>query len=122
MRRLGPPVAFPSLMICFSLRIVVAPSKQRDLLASLGSLLAPTRVQPDCLSARLLVDAGDENSVTLIQEWATRLQLDRYLGSDSGRLLLEAMESSSVAPEVRFDTIRQRDGMKVFAQARSQHG
>lgn len=106
-------------MICFSLRIVVAPPKQHELIASLGALLAPTRVQPDCLNARLYVDMEDSNTVTLVQEWASRSQLDRYLSSDPGRLLLEAMESSSVAPEVRFDTIQQSGGMEVFAQAQS---
>jgi len=107
-------------MICFSLRLVVPAAKRLEIIGSIGALLAPTRVQPDCLSARLCIDAGDPNAVTLVQEWASRSQLDRYLASDAGRLLLEAMEASRVAPEVRFDTIQQSGGMEVFAQARSQ--
>lgn len=107
-------------MISFSLRIVVPSAKRQELIGSLGALLAPTRVQPDCLSARLHVDNEDPNAVTLVQEWASQSQLDRYLLSDAGRLLLEAMEASSVAPEVRFDTVQQSGGIEVFAQARSQ--
>lgn len=106
-------------MICFSLRLVVPAAKRQEVIDSIGSLLAPTRVQPDCLSARLSIDAGDSNAVTLVQEWASQPQLDRYLASDAGKLLLEAMEVSSVAPEVRFDTIQQTGGIEVFAQARS---
>ena len=107
-------------MICFSLRLVVPAVKRQEIVASITALLAPTRVQPDCLSARLFADTEHLNAVTLVQEWASRSQLDRYLASDSGRLLLEAMETSSEAPGVRFDTIQQSDGMEVFAQARSQ--
>ena len=109
-------------MISFSLRIVVPMAKRHELVATVGALLAPTRVQPDCLSAHLYVDTEDAGAVTIIQEWASRPQLDRYLNSDAGKLLLAAMESSSVAPEVRFDTIQQSSGMEVFAQARLQHG
>ena len=106
-------------MICFSLRLVVPAAKRQEIMATIGTLLAPTRVQPDCLSARLYVDADDLNVMTLVEEWASRSQLDRYLASDAGRLLLEAMESSSEAPGVRFDTIQQTGGMEVVAQARS---
>ena len=105
-------------MISFSLRIVVPGAKRQELVASVGALLAPTRVQPDCLSARLYADIEDPNAVTLVQEWASRSELDRYLTSDSGRMLLEAMESSAVTPGIRFDTIHHRGGMEVFSQAR----
>lgn len=109
-------------MISFSLRIVVPAAKRQELVSSVSSLLAPTRVQPDCLSAKVYLDTEDAGAVTMVQEWASRPQLDRYLNSDAGRLLLEAMESSSMAPEVRFDTIQQSGGMEVFAQARSRFG
>jgi quinol monooxygenase YgiN len=118
----GPRVALSKGMISFSLRIVVTPAKREELVSSVSRLLAPTRVQPDCLSARVYLDTEDEGAVTMVQEWASRSQLDRYLNSDAGKLLLAAMESSSVAPEIRFDTIQQSDGMEVFAQARLQHG
>ena len=106
-------------MICFSIRLVVPAAKRQEIIASFAALLPPTRVQPDCMSARLYVDADDSNVMTLVEEWASRPQLDRYLASDAGRLLLEAMESSSEAPAVRFDTIQQTGGMEFLAQARS---
>jgi quinol monooxygenase YgiN len=107
-------------MIRFSLRLVIPAAKRQEIVEGISALLAPTRVQPDCVTARLQVDAEDAGAITLVQEWASRTQLDRYLASEAGRLLLEAMEASSIAPEVKFDTIRQRGGMEVFAQARSQ--
>jgi len=106
-------------MISFSLRIVVPVSKRDALVSTVSALLGPTRVQPDCLSARLYIDTEDPNAFTLVEEWASRPELDRYLTSDAGRMLLEAMESSASAPSVRFDTIQHRGGMEVFAQARA---
>jgi quinol monooxygenase YgiN len=107
-------------MIRFSLRLVVPAAKRQEIVSGIGALLAPARVQPDCVSARLQVDADDAGAITLVQEWASRTQLDRYLASGAGRLLLEAMESASIEPEVRFDTIGRTDGMEVISQARQQ--
>lgn len=105
-------------MIRFSLRLVIPAAKRQEILGGIGALLAPARVQPDCVSATLQVDAEDAGVITLAQEWASRTQLDRYLASDAGTLLLEAMECSSVAPDIRFDTIGHTEGMEVFSQAR----
>ncbi len=106
-------------MISFSLRIVVPAAKRQEVVSSVGSLLAPTRVQPECLSVRLYVDTEDPNAVTMVQEWNSRSQLDRYLASAAGKLLLEAMESSSEAPDIRFDTVQRAGGINIFAEARA---
>lgn len=109
-------------MITFSLRMVVPAAKRQELMASVGALLAPTRVQPDCVSARLLVDTEDRNAVTLVEEWASRSALERYLNSDTGRVIVAALEYSSEPPDVRFDTIEHSAGIEVLAQMRGRNG
>ena len=83
-----------------------------------SSLLAPTRVQPGCTQARLYVDADNSHVLTLIEEWESQADLDRYLASESCKLVLAALESSQSAPEVRFDTVSSRGGLEVIEIAR----
>lgn len=106
-------------MISFSLRLVVPIAHREELLASMEALLAPTRVQPDCISARLYCDAEEPNLVTLIEHWNSRAALDRHLGSESGKVIVAAMELSTEPPVARFDTIQHSGGMEVFMQARA---
>ena len=106
-------------MICFSLRLVVPAAKRQEIITSITALLPPTRVQPDCISARLYLDAEIANVLTLIEQWSSRAALDRHLNSESSRVIVAAMDLSVELPEVRFDTIQHTGGMEVFMQARA---
>ena len=100
------------------MRVVAPAGRQPELLLMFGSLLAPTRVQPGCLQARLYVDADNASVLTLVQEWESQPDLDRYLASESCKVVLAALESSQLAPEVRFDTVASRAGLEVIEIAR----
>jgi quinol monooxygenase YgiN len=104
-------------MVVFSLRIVTAPARHRQVIALVESLLGPTRVEPGCDNCRLYADADDMHTVTLVQEWSTQDALDRYLLSDARKSLIAAMEMSAIAPVVRFDTIVRREGLAAIEQA-----
>jgi len=84
----------------------------------LNSILAPLRVQPGCLQARVYVDADNTCALTLVQEWETQRDLDRYLASDACKVVLAVLESSQLVPEVRFDTVATRAGLEVIEIAR----
>jgi quinol monooxygenase YgiN len=105
-------------MITFTLRVVAPTAKRRELVGSVGALLAETRAQPGCVDARLYADTEDPNAIALIEEWDSWPDLDRHLAADAGRTILAAMESSTVLPEVRFDSVEHRAGLEVFAEAR----
>ncbi len=106
-------------MISFTLRLLVPSARRQKLLQSVEALLPPTRVQPDCVSARLYIDAEDANRLILIEQWTSRAALDRHLNSESSRVIVAAMELSLEPPEVRFDTIQHSGGIEVFTQARA---
>ena len=53
-------------MITFTLRVVVPSAKRRELVKSVGALLAPTRVQPGCIGAQLYADTEDPNTFALV--------------------------------------------------------
>ena len=105
-------------MIVFSLIVFVPPSGHADFLSSVGALLEPTRVVPDCIACRLYRDVEDPNAFTLVEEWASEAALDRHLTSSAYKTLVAAMELSARPPVIRFDTVAQRAGIEVIAAAR----
>jgi quinol monooxygenase YgiN len=101
-----------------SIRLVAPTGRQPELLLMLSAILAPTRVEPGCVQARIYVDADNTCALTLVQEWESQRELDRYLASEACKVVLAALESSLLAPEVRFDTIASRAGLEVIEIAR----
>jgi quinol monooxygenase YgiN len=65
----------------------VKPENERELRASLGTLMEHTRWQPGCLGCRLVSSSDDSRALTLIHEWSDRGALDRFLGSGEYRVL-----------------------------------
>ena len=94
-------------------------ARQAEHVRMMSTLLAPTRVQPRCVDARLYVDADDPNALTLVQEWSSQADFDRYFASDWCKVVVAALETSTRAPEVHFDTVASRGGLEVIAMARS---
>ena len=109
-------------MIVFSLTVSVAPSGHADFLSSVGALLEPTRVVPDCIACRLYRDVEDPNAFTLVEEWASQAALDRHLTSNAFKTLVAAMESSARPPAIRFDQVEHRAGIEVIEAARRAQG
>lgn len=105
-------------IITVSMRVVAPLGRLPELLRTLRAMLAPTRAQPGCAQARLYVDADDASVLTLVQEWETQADLDHYLASESCKFVVAALESSQLAPEVRFDTVASRGGLEVIEIAR----
>lgn len=103
-------------MIVFSVRVVVPAAKRSELLKLLGPLLAPTRVQPGCVDARLYADTDDLNAFTLVEEWESQAEFDRYLASDARKTVVATMELSAVPPEVKLDVVEQRTGIEAIAK------
>jgi quinol monooxygenase YgiN len=104
-------------MVVFTLRVVTAPSRRRQLAALVEPMLEPTRVEPGCLSCTLYADAGDPCALLLVEEWSSQPALDRHLQSDARKALIATMEMSSQAPVVRFDTVLRREGLEVIETA-----
>ena len=109
-------------MIVFSLGVVVPPTQRADFLKSLGGLLEPTRVAPGCVGCRLYADCEDPYGFLLVEEWESQPALDRHLTSDAYKTLVAAIELSTRPPAIRFDSVAERAGIEVFAQARRARG
>ena len=101
-------------MIVASLRLVV-PQKRKaaEVLKTLRSLLGPISAQPGCARCEIYRDVVDETVYLYLEEWGSLEQLERHIRSDHYRRLLAVMEAASEQPEVRFDTVSQRQGFDL---------
>jgi quinol monooxygenase YgiN len=99
----------------FTLRVIMPPAQRSRLLKSIAALLEPTRVQPGCLSCRLYRDYDNDNAITLIGEWSTPGDLERYLASGVRKTLIAALDLSSEVPQVQIDAIERKQGLALIA-------
>ena len=106
-------------MIVFTLRILVAESNRRQVIASFEPLVAWTRVQPGCRACHLLTDIEDPRGIILLEEWDTQGHLDRHLRSEVYRRVIAAIELSEEEPQIHFDTVASRAGIEVVEAARA---
>ena len=106
-------------MIVATLRVVVPARKRGEIHHALLSVLGPTEVQAGCMSCHLYQEAERPNAFTLVQEWATQTDLDRYIRSDLYQKVLAVMESASERPELRFDTVTHTAGIEAVQAARA---
>lgn len=106
-------------MVLASLRVVVPPSKRKEVTQALRSLCGPTEARSGCLGCRVYHADNDENAFLLLQEWETHDALDAYLQSDLCRTILAVMETAIAPPEIRFDTLAHTGGVEVVEAARS---
>ena len=109
-------------MIIATLRIKVPRERRGEFMDSARLILEPTRIQPGCISCRLYQDLDEPDAVLLVEEWASRKELDRHLNSDRYRIILSLMEVSDQFPEIKLNTISRTEGLEAIDAVRSGSG
>jgi quinol monooxygenase YgiN len=105
-------------MIQARLTIFVDPNRREELVSSIGALVESSRLDSGCLDCRLYADVADPNALTLLEEWATRPDIERRLRSPAFGQLLQLVELSRQPPEMIFHTITETSGLEVIEQIR----
>ena len=105
-------------MIAASLRLVVPEKRKAEVLKSLRSLLGPTSAQAGCAGCGIYRDALDDGIYLYVEEWGSREQLERHIRSDLYLRLLAVMEIAVEQPEVRYDTVSERQGFELVEAIR----
>lgn len=104
----------PGATVIFTVRMTANKAIQREL----ESLVGPVRAQPGCRHCAVLRETAEPGVVTLIEEWATRSELDRHFRSEECRRLLALVEFADAPPEFHIDSVAVREGMEAIAAAR----
>jgi quinol monooxygenase YgiN len=102
-------------LIVFSLQIVTPDERRAVLLRALAAMLGPTRAAPGCLDARLYSDLDRRKTLLMVEDWESREQFEHNLDAAKLNAIVAAIELSSEAPVVRFDTIVRTEGVDVLA-------
>ena len=106
-------------MITASLRVVVPGRRRTEAMRAMRSLKGPTSAQPGCVACRILEDADEEGVLFYVEEWGSRERLERHIRSGHYRQLLAIMEMSQEQPQLRYDTVSQRQGFELVEAIRS---
>lgn len=78
-------------MIMVIIYLKVSAEKRKELSQTVSSLLSSIRSQKGCERCDFFHLTGDENSLCLLEEWATQKNLDMHYRSQSFKILRGAM-------------------------------
>ena len=105
-------------MIVASIRVRVPDERREGIAHEFLGLVGPTRVEAGCVRCRLYEDIEDRSGFLFVTAWTTRADLDRHLRSETYRTSLALIELSEGPPEIHFDTVQRREGMRLITEAR----
>jgi quinol monooxygenase YgiN len=105
-------------MIQARLTIVADPHRREEMVRSICTLIESSRLDSGCLDCRLYAGIANPNALTLVEEWASRPDLERRLRSTEYGQLLQLMEVSREPPETVFHLITQTSGLETIRQVR----
>lgn len=105
-------------MIQARLTIVAQPSRREELVRGINAIIESSRLDAGCLHCRLYADVADPDVLMLVEEWATRPDMDRRLRSTAYGHLLQLMEVSREPPETVFHTISETCGLETIQRVR----
>jgi quinol monooxygenase YgiN len=107
-------------MIVTTTKVTVASRNKRELFQTVWSLREQLEKARGCLSARLYLEVGDENSYVLMEEWETREDWNRHLQSEEFAVLLGAIRVLSGSSRFDFKLLAPTDGIEAITSARLQ--
>ena len=105
-------------MINANIRFTVNDDVREKLREVLASLLGATQAMSGCISCRLYLENNDSGSVLLLEEWKSIEDLTRHIASSNYRRVLEAMELSNVAPEIKIYEVFDTKGFEFIESIR----
>jgi quinol monooxygenase YgiN len=100
-------------MIMLRITMNVIPKKQMEASQTLLSMIEPMGKEKGCLSSGVFCDMEDENTLSLIEEWETREDLDRHIRSKRFSVLLGAESLLKEPSEIQIHTVSHSEGVEV---------
>jgi quinol monooxygenase YgiN len=97
------------------MQITVPDENRSAIVRSLAAMIGPTLAAPGCLDSRLYTDISNRKVILLIEDWESREQFFMQLDSDKLNMLVAAIELSSEAPHIHFDSVTREDGLDAIA-------
>ena len=89
-------------MIAMTVVVKVKPEKHEEFLQVMRSLNADQEIQEGLRKSTLYQEIDDQTGFSLIYEWETQEDLDRYLDAEKFRVLLGALKVLGEKSEIRY--------------------
>jgi quinol monooxygenase YgiN len=105
-------------MIIVRITMTVLPEKQKEVMQTLLSMIEPDGKEKGCLSHDLFCDIQDNQVFSLIEEWATREDMEKHMQSDRFSALLGTKSLLVKPSEIRIHTVSHSEGMDAVKTAR----
>ncbi len=99
-------------MVVVNITINAIPARRKELLQTLHELIGVMGSEQGFLEARVDIDAGNQNVVTLVEGWETQGDVEAYMHSEYFDVLVGATEILSTSSKIACS---QHDG--VFQEA-----
>lgn len=106
-------------MIVFRITMSSIPTKQREMMQTLISMIEQTLMAAGCLSFAVLHDVVDKNRFSLLGEWRTREELDHHIASHQFGVLMGTKALLSEPADIQIYTVVHSEGMDSINKIRS---
>ena len=105
-------------MILVIIKIDGRPTKQKELVQTVCALAERVRQEAGCVSSHCYRDVEHENTLCILEEWATQADVDAHLRSHNWSVLLGAIKLLNGVAEIKFHTVSQTRGEEAIEAAR----
>ncbi len=105
-------------MIIVRISMQVLADKQKEVVQTLLSLMAPMEKESGCLSYAFLSDIENKNILYVLEEWETRKKLDNHLKSDLFGVLLGIKSLLRQPHGIHIYTVEKAEGMNAVLAVR----
>ena len=100
-------------MVTIIIEMKALPEKHLELKQTLEALMESTRKEKGCLSHNVFKDIENDNSLSLVQLWQSREDLDDHLRSDRFTVLMGTQSLLSRPPEFTMGEVTTWSGWKA---------
>ena len=90
--------------------------KQKEFTQTLLSMIEPTGKEAGCLGYAVFADIEDKNRFNLLEEWATREDMDQHIRSHRFGVLLGTKTLLCEPPKIQIYTVSNRKEWRPFMQ------
>lgn len=105
-------------MIRATIEVVVPQQIKKQVVRTLLALIGPVSAEPGCRGCRLFHDFFQNSRLVFSSEWGSRGSLESHIDSENFKTVLSVIDLSSELPAIRFEEIRQTQGMEYLVSVR----
>jgi len=101
-------------MILVRIIMNVLPQKQKEVMQTLLSMIAPAGKEKGCLSYDVFCELEDNHVFSLIEEWETREDLDYHIRSERFSVLLGTKSLLAKPLEMKIHMVSHSEGAEIL--------